>query len=335
MLHVMSPRRGPTRLVAVIACLALGLDACAGTSQDGAVRRTTAEKARDLRAAPQDRAGVGSDASSARELGRFRRRRAMVHVRRLASRIGVRIRATPGERRGAAYAASRLRSLGYIVKVGRFPVDGATSRNVTAKWPGAKRYPVVIGGHMDSVATSPGANDNASGIAVILELARLVAGRPQARFVKFVAFGSEEYGTDGRHHVGSQRFVDRLGARGRRRLAGMVSVDMVGKLLGRALIIGTAGIGSKVVARTVIRRARRAGVDVTYRTTCDCSDNGPFERAGIPAAFAWSGLEPNYHSSGDTVASVSSRSVMKTGRALRALIRGLDAGLIRRLRRSG
>lgn len=285
--------------------------------------------------ASQTRDGLGRTAGqrAAAPLRWFDNERAMVHVRRLAGRIGVRVRATPAERRGQRYVKRRLRALGYRVFVQRFAVDGATSRNVVAMWPGAKRYPVVIGAHIDSVSGSPGANDNASGVAVMLEIARLVAGRPEARWVKFVSFGAEEYGSDGRHHVGSQEFVDRLERRGRRRLAGMVSVDMVAD--GRPLIVGTAGIGPRVVSYSFLRKARDKGLRVVYRTTCDCSDNGPFELAGIPAAFIWSGPEPDYHSASDVPANLSVRDLKRSGRAVRAFVDALDRKTIRYYRRRG
>jgi aminopeptidase YwaD len=273
------------------------------------------------------------EVTSAAPLGPFRTRAAMAHVRRLAGRIGVRLRATRAETLGQRYAANHLRALGYDVFVQGFPVDGGRSRNVIARWPGARRYPVVVGAHMDSVSGSPGANDNASGVAVLLEVARLVAGRPQARWVKFVTFGSEEYGSNGLHHVGSQVYVNRLGAKGRRRLGGMVSVDMIAD--GRPLIVGTAGIGPRVVARSLLRKVRRARIRVVHRTTCDCSDNGPFERAGIPAAFMWSGQEPDYHSPSDVPGNLVPRDLRRSGRAFRAFVRVLDAKTIWYFRRNG
>ncbi len=264
-------------------------------------------------------------------LSPFYQRRAMKHVRALARRIGVRVRATGGEYRGSRYIASHLRDLGYRVRIQKFDVDGRTSRNVIARAPGAVRYPFVIGAHMDTVRRSPGANDNASGVAVMLEIARVVRNRSQEEFVEFVAFGSEEYGRNGAHHVGSQVFVNRLGGRGRRMLPGMVSVDMIAD--GRPLIDGTAGIGPRVVARTLLRKIRDANIRVVYRTTCDCSDNGPFERAGIPAAFLWSGFEPNYHSPSDTVANLRPADLDRPGRAVRAFVKDLDRGMLRRFRR--
>ena len=310
----MPPMRRRLAACALVVC-ALLVDV---DTSGAAYRITAGERAREVARA---------------RLPSFDDRRAMRHVRRLAEDIGVRVRATRGERRGARYAATRLRSYGYRVKVGRFSVDGARSRNVVARSPRSRKHVVVIGAHIDTVRRSTGANDNASGVAVVLEIARIFARKQQARWVRFVVFGSKEYGVDGRHHVGSQVYVNRLRARGRRRVAGMVSVDMIAD--GRPLIVGTAGIGPPVVARTLYRKLKRAGIRVAYRVTCDCSDNGPFERAGIPAAFAWSGSEPNYHSPSDTVANLSRRDLRRTGRAMRRFTRAIDRRLIRRFRRRG
>lgn len=262
---------------------------------------------------------------------RFSTRAAMAHVRALAADIGVRVRTRRGETKAARYVKAKLEHFGYRTNVQRFEVDGDTSRNVVAWWPGAKRYGLVVGGHMDTVAKSPGANDNASGVAVMLEIARRIAGKQQSRFIKFVGFGSEEYGRDGAHHVGSQVFVNRLGSEGRQRLAGMISIDMIAD--GRPLITATAGIGPAVVARTLYRKLDAAGIGAVYRVTCDCSDNGPFERAGIPAAFLWSGSEPDYHSPSDTVANMEKRDLGRTGRGVRAFVRDVDLQMVRRFRR--
>src|SRR5688572_30136163 len=68
--------------------------------------------------------------TSAAALGPFSRRQAMDHVRKLAGDIGVRVRATRGETRGATYIAETFRDLGYRVFVQKFSVDSKTSRNV-------------------------------------------------------------------------------------------------------------------------------------------------------------------------------------------------------------
>ena len=315
-----------SRRVASFAC-ALILSACGGT-----IHTFTTFPVEGSIAAPDstDQKLKAAGQAETRTIGRFGRRRAMDHVRALAGRIGVRVRATEGERLGARYIKRRFEGLGYEVFVQKFSVDGGTSRNVVARWPGGRRYPIVLGGHMDSVPTSPGANDNASGVAVLLEIARLVRGTEQAGFLKFIAFGAEEFGEDGRHHVGSQVFVNRLGPKGRRKMGGMISVDMVAD--GRPLIVGTSGIGPDVLARILYRKLNRAGFSVEYRTTCDCSDNGPFERGGIPATFMWSGDEPNYHDSSDTVANMSPEDLERTGKAVRLFVKGIDQALLDRLR---
>jgi hypothetical protein len=275
--------------------------------------------------------GIASETRDGSKVDPFSKPRAMRHIRKLATDIGVRRRGTKNERKAALYVAKKLEQFGYEVRIGKFDVDGKKSRNVTASWPGAMKYPFVIGAHLDSVAESPGANDNASGTAVLLEVARLFAGTNQAGMVRFVGFGSEEYGTNGLHHVGSQTFVNRLGKKGRKWVPGMVSVDMIAD--GRPLIIGTAGIGPAVVAKTLFRRLEKVGFNVTYRITCDCSDNGPFERAGIPGAFLWSGDEPNYHSPTDTVANLSKQDLVRSGRAVRAFVKALDRKMIKRFRK--
>ncbi|MFP5299137.1 MAG: M28 family peptidase [Actinomycetota bacterium] len=264
---------------------------------------------------------------------RFSKQRAMRHVRKLAGDIGIRVKATNNERRGARYIAEKFRSFGYRTNVQKFSVGGGTSRNVVAWWPGAKRYPFVVGGHMDTVPGSPGANDNASGTAVILELARILAGTPQANLIRFVAFGSEEYGEGGSHHDGSRHYVERLGDEGRRRLAGMISVDMIAD--GRPLLIGHSNIAGKpIVARTVYNKMKEAGFNVDLITLCDCSDHGPFEHAGIPASFAYSGKEPDYHSPSDTASNLVPDDLLRTGRAVRAFLLKLDMDMIRRFRRA-
>ncbi|MDQ3660521.1 MAG: M20/M25/M40 family metallo-hydrolase [Actinomycetota bacterium] len=276
---------------------------------------------------------LSEKAAATRGIRQFSTFYTMRHVRRLAGRIGPRVRGTNAEKRAARYFRRKLQDKGYVTNVQRFKVDGGSSRNVVAWWPGARRYPVVLGAHMDTVAGAPGANDNASGVAILIDIARALAGRRHVRNVRLVAFGSEEYGSNGVHHVGSHVFVNRLGKKGRRRLAGMVSVDMVAD--GRPLIIGTAGIGPPVVARTLYHRLKRAGFNVVYRTTCDCSDNGPFELAGIPGSFMWTGFEPNYHDASDTVANISRQDLRRSGRAVSRFVRGLDLKTLRRFRAKG
>ncbi len=270
--------------------------------------------------------------TSSRALGSFDNTRAMRHIRKLATDIGRRPKTSAGERRAAEYMKGKLEAYGYDAWFQNFSVDGGRSLNVVARWPGAIRYGFVIGGHIDTVPEAPGANDNASGVAVVLETARLAAGKPQARFLTFVGFGSEESGQAGTHHDGSRQFVGRLGPRGRNRLPGMISVDMIAD--GKPLLTGNSDIASDVVARALYRKIERnTRVAIRYQTLCDCSDHGPFEHAGIPASFMYSGNEPDYHSSSDTVPNMKPRHVLRTGKALRSFVEDVKRRMIDRFRR--
>jgi len=94
----------------------------------------------------------------------------------------------------ADYIARTFAELGYRPEDEPFDSRGQTVRNIVAERRGdsASAEIVLVGAHYDSVLGSPGANDNGSGVAALLELARLLAGQELARTVRFVAFVNEE-----------------------------------------------------------------------------------------------------------------------------------------------
>jgi hypothetical protein len=123
------------------------------------------------------------------------RERLRRHVQVLAGEIGERNLSHYGALETARdYIAEQLRVTGHPVAVVPFAHRGETFHNVEAVMRG--RSPsgrcVVVGAHYDSVEGSPGANDNASGVATLLELARSLSGRAVAGDVRFVAFANEE-----------------------------------------------------------------------------------------------------------------------------------------------
>jgi Zn-dependent M28 family amino/carboxypeptidase len=83
---------------------------------------------------------------------------------------------------------------GYTVERQTFAVMGVDCQNLVAQTgpAGLDREVLVVGAHYDSFANCPAANDNGSGVAALLELARCLAGRPLERTVRFVAFANEE-----------------------------------------------------------------------------------------------------------------------------------------------
>ena len=99
----------------------------------------------------------------------------MAHIEALANGIGTRVAGTDGERRGADYIAGELADFGYTTRRQTFPLpDGATSQNVVATLPGSSDEVFVVGAHFDTKGPSPGANDNGTGVAITLELARVL-----------------------------------------------------------------------------------------------------------------------------------------------------------------
>ena len=104
--------------------------------------------------------------------------------RHVAALEGIRHPSAAPERHRAArdYIASALRTLGLRVDLAPFSFRGHTYHNVVGGVPGsdARRPRLLIGAHFDSTAHTPGADDNASGVAALLECARLVASRERS-----------------------------------------------------------------------------------------------------------------------------------------------------------
>ncbi|HEY0073719.1 MAG TPA: M28 family peptidase, partial [Abditibacteriaceae bacterium] len=113
------------------------------------------------------------------------------HAQHLSGSIGPRLAGTRAERRAADYIEAQFRAYGYAPQREDFITKkGGRSCNVIARraLPGQRQ--IVVGAHFDSVRVAPGANDNASGVAVLLELARVLANEKTP--VRFIAFGAEE-----------------------------------------------------------------------------------------------------------------------------------------------
>lgn len=117
------------------------------------------------------------------------------HVRVLAGDIGQRnIWTASSMEASVLYLEMVLTNIGYTVRKQPFISEGGTSLNLEVEIPGT-RLPeeiVVVGAHYDSVIDCPGANDNGSGVAAMLELSRLLRDSKPDRTIRFVAFANEE-----------------------------------------------------------------------------------------------------------------------------------------------
>jgi hypothetical protein len=108
-----------------------------------------------------------------------------------------------------------------------YEVQGRACHNIEAEIRGARSQAVVIGAHYDSVHESPGANDNASGVAALLALARRFAGKPTAQTLRFVAFVNEEPPYFQTEQMGSLVYARRCKARGDK-ISAMISLETIG-----------------------------------------------------------------------------------------------------------
>ncbi|MCX5788439.1 MAG: M28 family peptidase [Elusimicrobia bacterium] len=160
------------------------------------------------------------------------------HVVMLAETIGERDIQKPAQQaRAGEYIMSQLTASGYAPKKRPYRSawlpsvkDDTEFRNIEAVLPAA---PVgaggawIVGAHYDSASGTPGADDNASGVAVLLEAARLLKARRPAREVRFVAFGTEEPPAFGTPNMGSDHYSRELKESGAR-VHGMIGLEMLG-----------------------------------------------------------------------------------------------------------
>src|SRR2546427_2864967 len=164
------------------------------------------------------------------------RRDLETHVRTLAGTIGERHYARPQAlARAVAYLQDELARLGYEVTAQPFAAGGQTFHNLEVVIPGGSRADeiVVVGGHYDTVEGSPGADDNGSGSAAVVALARLLARDRPARTVRCVLFANEEPPFFESGGMGSRVYAAQAARRGER-LVAVVGPGTIGHLTHRA-----------------------------------------------------------------------------------------------------
>lgn len=259
------------------------------------------------------------------------RDRLRAHVHYLAREIGERNRSHyEGLERSRRYIETTFRESGYRVRFRSFDHQGDTFHNVEAVLDEvADSAPcIVVGAHYDSVTGSPGANDNASGVAALLELARLLRGAAIALPVRYVAFANEEppyFNT--REGMGSVEYVRRFGDAASS-IRAMLSIETVGMYRDEpgsqkypppvgALYPDCGnfiGFVSDLGGRNLVRRAidsfrasatlpSEGAVFPSSIPGISWSDHRSFSEAGIPAAMVTDTApfrDPHYHLSTDT-----------------------------------
>ena len=200
---------------------------------------------------------------------------------------------TPGEEKAARHIIGQLRLAGLQPVLQPFEGHGTTGRNVVAVIPGKIDEAVIIGAHYDHLGGDDkkifsGADDNASGTAVVMEMARRFAKKPAKRTVIVIAFSGEEMGV-----LGSRYYVNHPVAL--ETPVAMINLDMVGRLR-ESLIVFGADTGDKFkeyLADSPIKLAWN-------KEAVGPSDHTSFVLKGIPSVHLFTGAHADYHKPGDT-----------------------------------
>ncbi len=192
-------------------------------------------------------------------------------------------------------------------------------RGTKPEWAGES---VVVGAHYDHLGTSadgkihPGADDNASGVAVLLELARVMAsGERPSRTVIFAAFTGEESGL-----IGSKRYVAARSPWPAKKAIGMVNLDTVGRLFkGKILVLGADSADEW--APIVTGAGYVAGAPVQpVANDPGGSDQKSFIGIGVPAVQLFTGANADYHGPGDTADRIDGEGLMSVAGVAREIV---------------
>lgn len=242
-----------------------------------------------------------------------------------------------------------LEGLGYAPAAQRFASSSGEVRNIEVQIPGGTRAAeiVLLGAHYDSVAGSPGANDNGSGVAALLELARVLRDAKVERTVRLVWFVNEEPPYTASRDMGSRRYAMRSRERGERIVA-MFSLETIGWYSDQAgsqhfpfplgffypsrgdFLAFVSNLSSRPLLHQAIAAFRRhaefpsQGVAApAFIPGVDWSDHASFWEQGYPALMLTDTAlyrYPWYHSSQDTPDKVDYARLAKVVTGLRAML---------------
>lgn len=228
---------------------------------------------------------------------------------------------TPGGAAARAWLTAALRDMGAIVEVDEFAIDwaNAIAGNIHARWRDAKLngIEILLTAHFDGVGDidglhRPGASDNAAGVAVVLEAARLLAAiLPDGTGLAVALLDGEEIGA-----VGSARHAAQLVAAGRNPL--IINIDGAGQLVEAAAV--EAGGPAHPILTALDAAGRVTGV--ALRGGQVASDNRQYAAAGLAAVGIGAGM-PGYHTEHDATEKVESSTLVAIAELVAATVRNL------------
>ena len=197
----------------------------------------------------------------------------------------------------AEWMESELTGLGYETSVQPVPVQGGTTRNVIAERPGSDEdgQIVLVTAHLDSVnvrggaaAPAPGADDNGSGSAGLLGIARALRGHTGARGLRLILFGGEEQGL-----FGSLHYVAGLDDTERARIHSVLNMDMIGSrnTPEPTVLLEGAAVSQGVIDALAAAAHTHTNLAVQSSLLPFNSDHVPFIELGIPAVLTIEGAD--------------------------------------------
>ncbi len=202
------------------------------------------------------------------------------------------------------YLESELKKLGLQVKRQKF----STGTNIIGIQKGKKSEVIIIGCHYDSVRGTPGADDNASGCAMTLSLARQLNKKRLNHTIKYIFFDNEERGM-----IGSRYYAKTM----KEKCIFMVNFDMVGNLRIKS------SVPPNQVFLGIFKKFPWAK-QISFRQGAGPSDHAPFQRKGIPFVWVFTGRHNRYHKSTDTTESLNYKGMKQISQYARALILEVD-----------
>ena len=284
------------------------------------------------------------------------RRRLSEHVRALAGEIGERNVFEPQAlRRAEDFISGVWRGQGYEINRQEYEVQHQLWANVEIMRRGSRRPEeiILVGAHYDSVIGSPGANDNGTGVAAMLEISRRMASAQPERSVRFVAFVNEESPFFRTPRMGSRVYAKQARERGDN-IRAMLSLETIGYYSeakgsqryppffswfypDRGNFIGFVGNFSsrELVHRTAAAFRSHSDFPLEYVTTfalvpgVDWSDHGSFWKYGYPAMMVTDTAlyrYPHYHTDSDTPDKVNYDALARVTAGLVAVVMDLARG---------
>jgi Peptidase family M28 len=226
--------------------------------------------------------------------------------------VGQRPAGGANEKAAGRVVRSRLMHLGYDVSTQHVPLpEGTRSLNVVGRTPGPLK--VILVSHMDGVPGTRAANDNGSGVGLMLMLAQYLKDKDG---VLVAAVGAEERRYTGAgFHLGSRRLARSLTPAERQGVRLALSLDMVA--VGPTLNIRGLEPTPNRSARLFLAAARRLGIAASYRQDTGQSDHDEFVKVGIPAAWVEWRWDPCWHSPCDRVHRLKPQKMRDAGRVVR------------------